>query len=310
MKTRSIGSLEVSLVGLGCNNFGGRTGAEESEKVIRAAVDAGITLFDTADMYSEGRSEEILGRALKGVRDQVVIATKFAAPMTDGGGASPAWINRAVEDSLRRLQTDHIDLYQQHFPDDAVPIEETLGALNELVEAGKVREIGCSNFSAALIDEAADVSARRGWARLACTQEHHSLLEREVEATVIPAARRHDMAELPYFPLANGLLTGKYRRGQEPPAGTRLATAAPERRNTVLSDRNLAMVEALETLCREHHHSLLELAFAWLAAQPPVASVIAGATRPEQVAANVKAVDWELDESVLAEIDAITAAHY
>jgi aryl-alcohol dehydrogenase-like predicted oxidoreductase len=305
MQTRTIGSLEVSLVGLGCNNFGGRIDDAQTKRVVDAAIDAGVTLFDTADVYGGGgRSEELLGAALGGRRAQVVVATKFGMPMGDGkAGAAPAYVRAACDDSLRRLGTDVIDLYQQHAPDPSVPIEETLGALDELVRAGKVREIGCSNFTPEMIDEAAAVSARTGGARFVTVQNELSLLRRKGDAALVDACTRNDLGILPYFPLASGMLTGKYARGVEPPEGTRLAGAPEDRRARALSDRNFDAIEALGSFATERGHTLLELAMSWLAGLPKMASVIAGATTPEQVRANAAAVAWTLTDADRAEID-------
>jgi aryl-alcohol dehydrogenase-like predicted oxidoreductase len=304
VQQRTIASLPVSLVGLGCNNLGNRIDAEASVAVVRAALDAGITLFDTADVYGAGRSEELLGEAIGPRRDEVVIATKFGGNAPDGGsGCHPDHVRSACEASLRRLGTDRIDLYQMHFVDPEVPIAETLGALHELVEAGKVREIGHSNMSAALIAEADRAAQEAGTARFVCGQEQWSLLDRDVEDEVVPAIAEHDLALLPYYPLASGLLTGKYRRGAEPDSSWRLGRIPPEKRASRLNDERLAKVERLETFASERDHSLLDLAMSWLAAQPVVASVIAGATRPEQISANVGSVGWALDEDELAEID-------
>ncbi len=225
METRKLGSLEVSIVGLGCNNFGMPIDEEGTRRVVHAALDAGITLFDTADSYGKTDSERHLGKALGKHRAEVVIATKFASRIDDDEthrGASARWVKEAVDGSLRRLGTDHIDLYQQHFPDASVPVEETLGALNDLVKAGKVREIGNSNYSGAQIDEAAAVSEEHGWARFVSAQNYLNLLERGPLTDVLPACERHGLGLLPYFPLASGLLTGKYKRGEAPPAGTRM----------------------------------------------------------------------------------------
>ena len=311
METRSIGAQKVSLVGLGCNNFGMRLDEERSAAVVHAALDAGITLFDTADSYGGTLSEEFLGRALAGRRDEVVIATKFASPLGEPGhgGASARWIAEAVEGSLRRLDTDRIDLYQQHLPDDGVPIDETLGALNELVVAGKVRQIGNSNFSAEQIAEADAVARDHGWARFASAQNQLSLISTGARHRVLPACIEHGLAFLPYFPLASGLLTGKYHRGSPPPAGTRLASLPEERASQVLSERNFARVDDLATFATERDHTLVELAFAWLAAQPALASIIAGATSPEQVATNVAAIDWVLGDDDLVAIDDLLASH-
>ena len=307
METRKLGSLEVSLVGLGCNNFGMRCDEEQSAAVVRAALDAGVTFFDTADIYGGTKSEEYLGRALAGVRDEVVIATKFAGPVggEGTGGASAKWIRQAVEDSLRRLGTDRIDLYQQHFPDAAVSLEETIGALNELVEAGKVREIGNSNFSAEQIEEADALSRANGWARFVSAQNELNLLRRKPLDEVVPACDRLGLGFLPYFPLASGLLSGKYQRGEAPPEGTRLASVPEDRRARALSDKNFDLIDGLAAFAAAQGHSLLDLAFAWLAAQPAMASVIAGATKPEQVRANAAAVGWRLGPDELAQVGAI-----
>src|SRR5262245_14581740 len=311
MQTRRIGSLDASLVGLGCNNFGGRTDEAATKRVVDAAVDAGITLFDTADIYGGTLSEEFLGRALAGRRDRALIATKFGVGIDDDrkGGASAAYVARACDDSLRRLATDRIDLYQLHFPDSATPLEETLGALDALVMAGKVREIGCSNFTPEMIDDATRISSENGWARFVSVQNEYSLLRRLPEKQgVLDACARHDVAFIPYFPLASGVLSGKYKRGEAPPSGTRLATMDADRQEQLLSDAVMNRVDALDAWARDRGHSLLELAFAWLAAHPVVASVIAGATKPDQVAANATAVAWTLTPDDLAEIDAIIAA--
>jgi aryl-alcohol dehydrogenase-like predicted oxidoreductase len=304
MKKRQIGSLETSIVGLGCNNFGKRLDAERTAAVVRAALDAGITFFDTADVYGGTRSEEFLGRALAGRRDQVVIATKFGMQLDDQrGGARPEYVRQAAEASLRRLGTDYIDLYQLHVPDPDTPIAETLGALNELVRAGKVREIGCSNFSVDQLREAQG-AARAGAARFVSVQNEYSLLHRDPERDVLPECERLGLGFLPYFPLASGLLTGKYRRGQPPPQGSRLASG---RGAEQLTDQNLMLVEALNDFATSGGDTLLELAISWLLARPVVASVIAGATSPAQVRANVGAAGWRLTEAELAEVDGIVA---
>ena len=309
METRRLGSLSVSSVGLGCNNFGMRCDERRSAEVVHAALDAGITLFDTADVYGgKGRSEEHLGKALGARRDEVVVATKFANPMDDSGqrqGASARWIVEAVEDSLRRLGTDRIDLYQQHVPDDSVPLDETLRALDDLVRAGKVVEVGHSNFSAPMIDEAADVAASQGLTPFVSAQNELSLLRRRVADEVLPACERHGLGMLPYFPLASGMLTGKYRRGEAPPEGTRLAGAAEERRAKALADSQFDVVERLDAFAAERDHTLLELAFAWLLGLPAMASVIAGATSPEQVRANASAAAWTLTEDDRRQLDAL-----
>ena len=308
---RKLRSLEVSLVGLGCNNFGMRIDEERSAAVVHAALDAGINFFDTADVYGRTRSEQYLGRALGSRRDEVIIATKFVAPIDDDpshAGAGARWLAEAVEGSLRRLGTDRIDLYQQHGPDPNVPIEETLTALDRLVRDGKVREIGNSNFSGAQIDEAESVAQRDGLARFVSAQNHFNLLHREPLEDVIPICVRDGLGVLPYFPLASGLLTGKYQRGEPAPEGTRLSQLPEERASRVMSDRNFDQVERLRAFADARGHSILELAFAWLAAQPAMSSIIAGATSPGQVVANVGAVDWRLSDADLVEIDELLAA--
>jgi aryl-alcohol dehydrogenase-like predicted oxidoreductase len=311
METRSIGKLDASVIGLGCNNFGGRIDEAATKRVVDAALDAGITLFDTADSYGGTRSEEFLGRALGSRRDEAIVATKFGSPIDEErtGGASSAYIARAVEDSLRRLGTDRIDLYQLHFPDAATPFEETLDALDTLVRAGKVLEIGGSNFSAEQIDETTRISADRNLARFVSVQNEYSLLRRGPEHFgVLDACARNGLAFIPYFPLASGVLTGKYHRNQAPPAGTRLAGMPAERVDDALSAKVFDRVEALDAWARDHGHTLLELAIAWLLARPTVASVIAGATRPEQVQANSAAAVWTFTDDDLREIDAVIDA--
>lgn len=301
MQTRRIGSLEVSAVGLGTNNFGWRLDEKASAEVVHASLDAGITFFDTADVYARGLSETFLGRALGRNRHEVVIATKFGKPMGEGlEGAHPDYLRRAAEDSLRRLGTDYIDLYQLHAPDPEIPIEDTLGALDELVQAGKVREIGSSNFSAEQI-EAAEKAARG--ARFVSVQNEYSLLEREPERGVLALCERLGQAFLPFFPLASGLLTGKFRRGEAAPEGTRIAEE--ERYGPLLTEGNLEAVERLIAFAEGRDRTILELAFSWLLARPAVASVIAGATSPEQVRANAAAAGWRLSEEELAEVDAL-----
>lgn len=302
MDHRRIGSLSVSEVGLGCNNFGRRLDAADSAAVVNAALDAGVDFFDTADIYGQGKSEEFLGRALGARRDEVVIATKFGGVMEGRGkGASPAYIRQAIEASLRRLGTERIDLYQQHYPDPDVPVEDTLGALGELVEAGKVREVGCSNFSVGQLREAAAV--RGNAARFASVQNEYSLLHREPEEGVLDECERQGLAFLPYFPLMSGLLTGKYRRGQPVPDGSRITREG--RFADLLSDQNLAIVEELIRFAEARGRTILELAVSWLLGRPAVASVIAGATSPEQVVANVDAAGWRLTGAEIGEIDSI-----
>ena len=302
MQTRKIGALEVSVVGLGCNNFGWRIDAEASAKVIDAAFESGITFFDTADRYGKGQSEDFLGRALGPRRDQIILATKFGMEMEKGQqGASPQYIGEAIEASLRRLRTDRIDLYQLHQPDPKTPIADTLAALEQLVRAGKVREIGCSNFSVAQIREAAD--AAKGGAHFVSVQNEFSLFHRESEKNgVLAECEARGMAFLPYFPLASGLLTRKYRKGQKPPEGSRAADAWGPK---VFTEKNLAIVESLIKFAETRNHTILELAFAWLLSHKPVASVIAGASKPEQVRANTKAANWQLTSDDFARIDAI-----
>jgi aryl-alcohol dehydrogenase-like predicted oxidoreductase len=309
MRYRPLGhsGLLVSVAGLGCNNFGRRLDTEATRSVIDAAIDAGITLLDTADMYGTGRSEEILGEVLAGRRDQVVLATKFGSSGVDmgygpaaGAKGGRAYIRRAVEHSLRRLRTDYIDLYQLHTPDPATPIGETMAALGELIAEGKVRYIGHSNFSGWQVAEAAVLARELGTVPFISAQNHWSLLERGAEAEVVPAARHFGLGVLPYFPLANGLLTGKIRRGQQAAEGTRLA-GRPE----YVTEQKLGRVEALAGWAQEHGVTVLEVAIGALAAQPGCGSVIAGATSPEQVKANASAADWVPSAADLADIDAI-----
>lgn len=305
METRRIGSLDVSVVGLGCNNFGGRLDAEQTAQVVDASLDAGVNFLDTADIYGKTLSEEYLGRALRGRRGRVVLATKFGAKVDDErNGARPEYIVQACEDSLRRLDTDYIDLYQLHTPDATVPIADTLGALDELVKAGKVREIGCSNFSPAQLREAQE-AVRAGGARFVSVQNEYSLVHREPEQGVLDECAQLDVAFIPYFPLASGLLTGKYRRGQPVPQGARLTE---ERFAGTRSKENMELVERLVAFAEARGHTLLELAFSWLLTRPTVVSVIAGATRPEQVRANAAASGWRLSEEDLAELDGILPA--
>jgi aryl-alcohol dehydrogenase-like predicted oxidoreductase len=309
MRYRPLGKsgLVVSVAGLGCNNFGRRVDLDGTRAVVNAAVDAGITLFDTSDSYGPGLSEEFLGQILAGRRDQVVLATKFGHRNADMGYGPAAgakggrnYIMRAVEHSLRRLQTDYIDLYQIHTPDPVTPVEETLAALGDLVTQGKVRYIGNSNFSGWQIAEAAGAARALGTAAFVSAQNHWSLLERGTEAEVVPAARHFGLGVLPFFPLANGLLTGKVRRGQAPPAGTRLA-ARPE---TITPER-IDRVEALIAWAAEHGVTVLDVTIGGLAAQPGCTSVIAGATSPEQVKANAEASGWEPGADELADLDRI-----
>ncbi len=303
MDTRPIGALQVSVIGLGTNNFGLSMHEDEVSPVVEEAIDSGINFFDTSDSY--GESEVRLGRALGRHRDEVVIATKFGSAVGEGGtgGAAPGYVREAIERSLRRLETDRIDLYQLHRPDPLVPIADTLGVLDELVHEGKVREIGCSNFSAAMLQEADDAVAP-GKSRFVSVQNHYNLLNRADESEVLPLCQRLGVAYLPYFPLASGLLTGKYTRGEPPPPGTRLQRWGG-RAEGFLSDRNFDLIDALSGWAGDRDHTLLELAFAWLAAKSPVASVIAGATTAEQVRANVAAGNWRLSPEEVAQVDAL-----
>jgi len=302
METRKIGSLEVSVLGLGCNNFGRRVDEAGTRRVVDAALDAGVTLFDTADIYGGTKSESFLGEILQGRRDRIVLATKFGMDVApDKTGAAPAYIRQAVRDSLDRLQTDHIDLYQLHQPDPKVPIADTLATLDDLVREGLVREIGCSNFSAAQLTEAANAVAD-GAARFVSVQNELSLLETTDLTDGVAGATVLGLAYIPYFPLASGVLTGKYRRGEKPPAGTRLANY-----DETPSDEEFDRVDALTALAAEKDRSLLELAIGWLASLDPVASVITGATRPEQIQANAEASTWRLSGEEMAEVEAVLA---
>lgn len=313
MEQRKLGpsDLSVSLVGLGCNNFGSKLDVDGTRAVVDRAIERGITLFDTADVYGKrGGSETCLGEVLGPRRKDIVLATKFAMPMSDDGtmqGASRGYVKKACEASLKRLRTDWIDLYQVHRPDEDTPIEETLEALDDLVREGKVRHIGASNYTAAQVDEALDASTGNGWAGFVSCQDHYSLLAREIDADLMPTIDRRGLGLLPYFPLASGMLTGKYSRSSPPAADTRMAQM-PALAKRYMTDENWDVVEGLEAFAKGHGRTLLELAFAWLAARPRVASVIAGATKPEQVDQNVDAVGWALSDADMAEIDAITGA--
>lgn len=308
MQYRQLGKsgLQVSVVGLGTNNFGRRLDKEATARVVHAALDCGITLLDTADVYGNGLSEEYIGAALQGRRDQAVIATKFGGSMGEGvyqRGGSRRWIMQAVEASLRRLQTDYIDLYQIHWYDPQTPVEETLSALNDLVHQGKVRYLGCSNFAGWQIADATWVAREHHLTPFVSAQNRYSLVDREIEREIIPACQYFGLGMLPYFPLASGLLTGKYHRGQAAPEGSRLAGSPSAER--FLSEANFDVAEGLERWAREHGVTLLGVAFGALAAQPTVASVIAGATKPEQVQANAQAGTWTPTREELAEIDQI-----
>jgi aryl-alcohol dehydrogenase-like predicted oxidoreductase len=299
---RSIGSIPVPLAGVGCNNFGRRIDEGRAKQVVDAAFEAGATLFDTADLYGSGASEEFLGKALKSRRDEAVIVSKFGMRTPPDGlsGGDPVWAVRACEDSLTRLGTDRIDVYLIHTPDDATPIADTLTAMSRLVDEGKVREIGCSNFSAEQLEEAEEAASEKGVRRFVTVQNEYSLLAREAREEVLPACGKLGLSFMPYFPLASGLLTGKYRKGQPPPPGTRLAGRGEE----LMNDERLDVVERLLSFAEQRGHTILELSVSWLASQPEIATVIAGATSPEQVRANAEAVEaWRLSADEFAEID-------
>jgi aryl-alcohol dehydrogenase-like predicted oxidoreductase len=311
MEIRNLGAsgLRVSSIGLGCNNFGGRIDQAATKAVIHAAVDAGITLFDTADVYGErGGSETAMGQVIDAaMRKRIVLATKFGMPMADDDehqGGSRAWIMRAVEGSLARLKTDWIDLYQLHRPDPRTQLAETLRALDDLVRAGKVRYVGVSNMPAWQVVEANAIAREMGLSAYISCQDEYSLLVRGAEAELMPMMRAHGLGLLPYFPLASGLLTGKYRRNAPMPEGARL-TKTQRLADRYLTETNWARSEKLADYAEARGHTLLELAFAWLLAKAPVASVIAGATKPEQIKQNVAAGAWMLDAAAVAEIESL-----
>lgn len=311
MREKNLGksSLRVSVVGLGCNNFGMTTNLEESRAVIETALDREITFFDTADIYgNRGGSETILGKVLGHRRKNIVLATKFGKPMDDAGnmkGAARRYIVSAIEASLKRLKTDWIDLYQIHQTDPDTPQDETLRALEDLIVQGKVRYVGCSNFPAWKVVESCWISRLHGLNGFVSCQDHYNLLERNIEKELIPAMENYDLGLLPFFPLAGGLLTGKYKRNEAVAEGTRFAAwkALAQR---FITERNWAVIGRLQQFCADQNHSLLELAFSWLLAKPIVSSVIAGATKPEQVEKNIAAADWLLSPEDLAEIDRLT----
>ena len=311
MHKRRLGTstLEVSVVGLGANNFGGRIDFDASARVVHKALDLGVNFIDTADTYgNRGGSEEALGRILAAKRKDIVLASKFGMEMDDSGkltGASRRYIMHAVEVSLKRLRTEWIDLYQLHRPDPATPMEETLRALDDLVRAGKVRFIGCSNLSPQQVREAQAISRQHGLAAFVSCQDAYSLLVRDIERELIPATREFGMSVLSYLPLASGLLTGKYRRETPLPEGSRLAKS-PHHAGEVINERNWRIVEDLSVFAAREGHSMLELAFGWLLRDGVVASVIAGATTPGQVEQNVAAAGWVLSPQQLVEIDRIT----
>ncbi len=313
MKYRHLGNsgLEVSEIGLGTNNFGGRMDADQAAGVLNAAIDLGINLIDTADIYSHGQSEDYIGRALgdkSGKRESVIIATKFGMDWEDGPhgqGGSRKHIMDSVEGSLQRLQIDYIDLYQFHRPDPNTPIEETLNALDDLVRDGKVRYIGNSNFAAWQIADASWTAAREHLTQFVSAQPEYSMLVREIETEIIPACDRFGLGILPYFPLAMGVLTGKYKRGADVLAGTRLSTMPAARQESRLNDGNFSVIEKLEPWAKDHGHTLLDLAFAWQLATPTISSVIAGASNADQLAQNAAASDWVLSADEKAEVDGL-----
>ena len=307
MRYRQLGSsgLQVSAIGLGANNFGGRLDARRTEAVVHAAIDAGVNLIDTSNSYGAGRSEEFIGLALNGRRSRTVIATKVSSRISEGpnnAGNSRKHILSQVDVSLRKLRTDYIDLYQIHWWDPNTPIEETLRALEDLIRDGKIRYAGCSNFAAWQVCESHWTARTLGVNGFSSVQPRYSMMYRQPEAEMVPFCEKYGVGILPYYPLENGFLTGKYRRDQAPPEGTRLS----ENDRGVLTARNFDILEKLEAFSAEREHTVLELAFAWLlASSPMVSSVIAGATRPEQVRANAAAADWELTPEELAEVNAI-----
>ena len=312
MEYRDVGTsdLKVSVVGLGCNNFGGRTDLAAARALVHHALDRGINHFDTADIYGpKGKSEEFLGEILGPRRKDIVLATKFGFPFDDAatGGASRKYIVSAVEGSLRRLRTDYIDLYYQHRPDPSVPIEETLRALDELVKQGKVRHVGSSNYTGKQIAEADDTAKRLGLTRFVCAQDELSLLKRHIEKERVPAMLPRKIALIPYFPLASGLLTGKYRRGAPMPEGTRLG-AKNRLSDLFRTDDNLELTYKVVEFSDAHKLNVLGVAFAWLLEKPNVASVIAGASRPEQIDANIKAAESNLSGAEIGALDKLTAA--
>ncbi len=309
MEYRRLGrsGLQVSVVGLGTNNFGGRMDYEQSERVMRQALDSGINLIDTSNSYGKTLSEEYIGKSIKGVRSQFLLATKVASNVGPGpnqSGASRKHIMEQVELSLKRLNTDYIDLYQIHFPDADTPIEETLRALDDLVRQGTVRYIGCSNYAAWQVSEAILTSRTLKLEPFITVQPEYSMLRRDVEKELIPCCQAYGLGILPFFPLASGFLTGKYKRGQPVPEGTRLFGNERMRQRT-LTDENFDLLERLEAFAEQRERSMVELAFAWLMANPLVSSVIAGATKPEQVVANAKAADWNLTPEEMQEINGI-----
>jgi aryl-alcohol dehydrogenase-like predicted oxidoreductase len=309
MEYRRLGNsgLEVSVVGLGTNNFGGRMDAKQTDDVIKKAIDEGINMIDTSNSYGRTLSEEYIGKSVKDVRDQVLLATKVASPMSDGPnmrGTSRKHIMDQAEQSLKRLDTDYLDLYQIHFPDQRTPIEETLRTLDDLVHQGKVRYIGCSNFASWQVAQAMETADALHLEPFVSAQPEYSMLDRRPEAELIPCCEAYGLGFLPFYPLASGFLTGKYKRGEAAPEGTRLARITA-RSEATLTDANYDLLEALESFTTERDHTMVELAFAWLLGHPVVSSVIAGATKVEQVADNAKAADWHLTPDDMEEINGI-----
>ena len=311
MEYKNLGNsgLRVSVVGLGCNNFGRRCDQAATTAVVEKALDSGVTLFDTADVYGpRGLSEEFLGVALKGKRREAIIATKFMGPMGEGtlwSGASRRYIFDAIDASLKRLDTDYVDLYQIHFPDVNTPIAETMRALDEVVRSGRARYVGCSNFAGWQVVEAQWVARSGHFSEFVSAQNQYNLLDRRIERELVPAANAYGLGVLPYFPLASGFLTGKYKQGEAPPEGTRLA-AGGGMADRVLNEGNFETLQKLESFAESAGHTMLELAIGWLASQPHVASVISGATKPEQVEQNVAASEWKLNAEEMAKVNEIT----
>jgi len=311
MLERPLGATDVrvSALGLGCNNFGVRTDLPQARNIVAAALDAGITFFDTADVYGlRGGSETILGEVLGPRRKDIFLVSKFGVAMDDEGklkGGSARYVASAIEASLKRLKTDWIDLYYYHRPDPTIPIEETLRALDALIAQGKVRYVGCSNMSAAQLAESQRIARENGLHRFIVAQDQYNLLSRQIEADIIPAIETHRLALIPYFPLASGMLTGKYQPGAAVPPGTRMSYKRYSDR--FLNDDNFRIVEKLRAFCAERNRSLIELAFGWLLSKPVIGCVIAGASTPEQVHQNVAAIGWQLSDAEMAEVDRLSA---
>ena len=311
MEIRKLGSLDVSVLALGCNNFGARCDERESRTLVDTARNAGVTVFDTAAVYGGGRSEEMLGAAIAPVRDEVVVVTKFGVPFgddPDSGGTSAERVRRQAEASLRRLGTDRIDLYLQHVPDPATPLDETLGALADLVDAGKVVEAGCCNVDASFVTEAIKLGAKGRGAQYVAVQNHYNLLQRAAEQDVLPLCEDSGLGFMPYFPLESGFLTGKYRRAKGFPEESRFAAASPitqARIDSITRPELYDRIEELDSVARDHGRALVDLALSWLASRPAVACVPVGATTPQQIAANVKAIAWELPTGVADQVDQI-----